>query len=214
LQALHAGSSKTRPDLIYAALKGITKLTNKNISLKLIWIPSHVGIPGNEYADKLAKLGSQDGLLSELKPSTREIIAIINQKAYNEQDYKWSKYCTEHDLPLITNPSHKIHIYSPIKQEDRAYTRMRLGVTRLHGDSYETVLCPKCSVPDTFEHLFFICPQHAAQRLELSARIIAAYNNISVKIDRRLLLMPPNKIGSVIRHVFKFLRDTGYLNKI
>ena len=215
LQALHAGSSKTRPDLIYAALKGITKLTNKNISLKLIWIPSHVGIPGNEYADKLAKLGSQDGLLSELKPSAREIIAIINQKAYNEQDYKWSKYCTEHDLPLITNPSHKIHIYSPIKQEDRAYTRMRLGVTRLHGDSYETVLCPKCSVPDTFEHLFFICPQHAAQRLELSAGIIAAYNNISVIIDRSLLLMPPNKIGSVIRqHVFKFLRDTGYLNKI
>ncbi|KAH3856815.1 hypothetical protein DPMN_099410 [Dreissena polymorpha] len=48
---------------------------------------------------------------------------------------------------------------------------MRLGVTRLHGDSYETVLCPKCSVPDTFEHLFFICPQHAAQRLELSAGI-------------------------------------------
>lgn len=214
LQALSAGTSKTRPDLVYAVLEGITQLTNKNIALKLIWIPSHVGIPGNDYADKLAKIGSQEGLLSGLKPSARELIAIIKQKAYNEQDHHCSKYCVDKDLPLITNPNHKIHIYSPIKTEDRAYTRMRLMVTRLHGDYYKPVLCPKCNTPDTFEHLFFICPEHSIQRLELSAGVLTAYKNNTI-ISRNHLLMPPSEIGPIVRqHVFKFLRDTGYLNKI
>jgi hypothetical protein len=214
LQALKAGTSRTRPDLIYSVLKKITKLTTKNISIKFLWIPSHVGILGNEHADQLAKVGSHEGLPSNLLPSARELIAIINQKAYNEQDHRWSIYCADHDFTLFNNPSHKINIYSPIKREDRAYTRLRLRVSRLHGDYYKPVNCPQCNIPNTFEHLFFVCPAYTVQRLELSAGVLAAYKKNTV-IDRGLLLMPPSGIGSIVRqHVFKFLRDTGYLDKI
>ncbi|KAH3830671.1 hypothetical protein DPMN_103917 [Dreissena polymorpha] len=91
---------------------------------------------------------------------------------------------------------------------------MRLRVTRLHGDYSNTVLCPQCNIHNTFEHLFFICPKHAEQRLELSAGVIAAYKNPLI-INRDSLLMPPSEIAPVVRlHVFKFLRDTGYLDKI
>ncbi|KAH3887595.1 hypothetical protein DPMN_011613, partial [Dreissena polymorpha] len=84
--------------------------------------------------------------------------------------------------------SHKINIYSPIKREDRAYTRLRLRVSRLHGDYYKPVNCPQW--------------------------VIAAYKNPLI-INRDSLLMPPSGIAPVVRlHVFKFLRDTGYLDKI
>ena len=133
------------------------------------------GILGNEHADHLARIGSHEVLLSNLHTSARELIAIINQKAYNEQDHRWSIYCADHDFPLFKNPSHKINIYSPIKREDRVYTRLRLRVSRLHGDYYKPVNCPQCNIPNTFEHLFFVCPAYNVQRLELSGGILAAY---------------------------------------
>ncbi|KAH3835925.1 hypothetical protein DPMN_109294 [Dreissena polymorpha] len=134
--------------------------------------PLRHGIPPLVTADQLAKVGSHEGLPSNLLPSARELIAIINQKAYNEQDHR----------------CHKINIYSPIKREDRAYTRLRLRVSRLHGDYYKPVNCPQW--------------------------VIAAYKNRLI-INRDSLLMPPSGIAPVVRlHVFKFLRDTGYLDKI
>ncbi|KAH3689530.1 hypothetical protein DPMN_193715 [Dreissena polymorpha] len=114
----------------------------------------------------------------------------------------------------IKNPSHKINIYSPIKREDRAYTRLRLRVSRLHGDYYKPVNCPQCNIPNTFEHLFFVCPAYTVQRIELCGGILAAYKT-TCNIDRNLLLMPPKEIAPQVRpHVFKFLRDTGYLDKL
>lgn len=45
----------------YDVLKGINNLATKGINLKLQWVPSHIGIRGNEEADRLARLAVTKG---------------------------------------------------------------------------------------------------------------------------------------------------------
>ncbi|KAH3695172.1 hypothetical protein DPMN_082628 [Dreissena polymorpha] len=158
-------SSLSRPDIDLQLTTLIKKSDNDpaNGSIAQTHITNNYSNYIQIYTDgskndehKLA--GAAYGLPSNLLHSARELIAIINQKAYNEQDHRWSIYCADHDFTLFNNPSHKINIYSPIKREDRAYRRLRLRVSRLHGDYYKPVNCPQCNIPNTFEHLFFVCP--------------------------------------------------------
>jgi len=49
------GGSHVDQDTIYKYLKTYSTLTNSGKTVILCWIPGHVGIPGNERADRVAK---------------------------------------------------------------------------------------------------------------------------------------------------------------
>ena len=57
LQSLKSGKSRTQPEILHNILKSIKSLQNKNLQVSFGWIPSHVGIIGNEIADQTAKTG-------------------------------------------------------------------------------------------------------------------------------------------------------------
>lgn len=69
LQSLHTGQSKTRPELQDSILKRNTQIQNNNGSIEFIWVPSHVGITGNELADLAAQTGSTSGVTLPTKLS-------------------------------------------------------------------------------------------------------------------------------------------------
>jgi len=49
------GGSHVDHDTVYKFLKTYNTLTNSGKTAILCWIPGHVGIPGNERADRVAK---------------------------------------------------------------------------------------------------------------------------------------------------------------
>ena len=55
LQSIQTGTSKSRPNLIENIKKILKELAETGVEIAFHWIPSHVGIPGNEKADELAK---------------------------------------------------------------------------------------------------------------------------------------------------------------
>jgi len=51
LQAIASGKSNCRPNLLLQVI-GLVSNYSKNVDF--VWLPSHIGIKGNELADKLA----------------------------------------------------------------------------------------------------------------------------------------------------------------
>lgn len=63
----------------YDALKIIHILQNKKVNIKLQWITSHVGIFGNEVADKLAVEAITDGIIIPSNPYFTELIPSMRE---------------------------------------------------------------------------------------------------------------------------------------
>jgi len=56
LQAIASGKSKCRPNLLLQVI-GLVSKYSKNVDFE--WLPSHIGIKGNEIADKLANAATR-----------------------------------------------------------------------------------------------------------------------------------------------------------
>jgi hypothetical protein len=133
----------------------------------MAWIPSHVGITGNERADMLAKNATE-------KPTLDEEVAQELKDAYNDVSKYianlWQKKYDETNTGAqyrLLEPKISTNIKYSNKQRDKevAMTRLRLGKCRLNYylqkiDCHDTGLCGTCGVPETIEHLLLHCKQY------------------------------------------------------
>ncbi len=92
IQAINSGKSKTRPDKIHKIKQLISKTMKQNKEINIEWVPSHVGIPGNERADAAAGTAHLNGENEATLPTPREIYAIINNKIKNKWQNQWRMY--------------------------------------------------------------------------------------------------------------------------
>ena len=117
-------------DLVQKFIKEYSVQTKQGKTIALCWIPSHVGIPGNEKADSAAK----DGLsvtvtalkspASELLPRATKLIPEKWQKSWNN--------CTGNKLQSI-NPMIGVyqHVRSLLRRDAVIIQRLRIGHTWL-----------------------------------------------------------------------------------
>ncbi len=81
--------------------KTIFELKQSRIEVHVMWVPAHVGIKGNEEADKIVKQAVDDEIVEiELPHSIREIKSVIKEKVIK----KWQQYWD--------NESTGIHLYA------------------------------------------------------------------------------------------------------
>ena len=80
LQALQNKNTKNRPKLINQILKSANDLTKAGKQITFLWIPAHVGIYGNENADKAAKLSLKIPEISLNLPISKSEIKSVNKQ--------------------------------------------------------------------------------------------------------------------------------------
>ena len=136
LQGMHSGS---RPDIVYEILHLQSRLQKSGIRITLGWVPAHVGVVGNEAADKYAKQAIKQEIELNISYSKAEVKCIIKEKVKGIWQYMWDEESTG---------SH---------QEEGMVTRMRIGHTGLNStlalvNKHTDGLCECKSSQETVEH--------------------------------------------------------------
>ena len=189
MEAIRSSSPRNnRYDLIVAFRNLYTDLIRNNQhSISLCWVPSHVGIQGNEKADKLAKqaLVEPDNIeyiglgTSEYKALiTKRVKGIIWQKEWDA--CKHSKLTKT----LIPNVSHGNIPYGTHGILGKL-TRLRLN-RPFFNRKKEEIQCDSCNEPKTIEHILLTCQKHAAER-EL---IRIQFSNLGQELNIYNILSP------------------------
>jgi len=161
IQALQSASSAVQSATMLSLLSSIDKLQPP---ATLVWIPSHIGISGNEAVDKLAKCGTQRSTIDiQLPYETKEEFANID-------DYTQRRWQADYDAnpagqdyralePLVSN---RVKFTAPCRRKENVITRLRLGKCRLNKYLHDIKkhpdgLCESCHEPETIKHLLLEC---------------------------------------------------------
>lgn len=171
-------SIKTNSKLVYECKRKLQKLA-LNHTIKLIWVPGHTGIPGNERADELARKGTSTyftGPEPVLGLSLCHLKTEIEGWAKSQHTKEWRQKnnCRQTkkfvDQPrkswskrFLSMKRSKLKLIIPVLT---GHCRLNLHLFRL--GVCQSPLCQNCSLEEeTVEHFLCICPSFNSKRLKI-----------------------------------------------
>ncbi|GBL87513.1 hypothetical protein AVEN_165132-1 [Araneus ventricosus] len=194
LQVLNSLHCKSHP-LVFSVLDLYEKLISQGFSLVFCWVPSHVGIAGNEQADSNARSATH---------FSHEPVPVCDLKKHIKSclQMKWQIHWDQElnnklrsIKPIIENWSEDVN-----RKRSTILTRLRIGHTRfthrhlLLGEPAPT--CPHCSCTMSVKHILIECKHFKIHRLRF-------FNTSS-----------PTLTTMIGRHphiyLFEFLKITGF----
>ncbi|GBN58645.1 hypothetical protein AVEN_243503-1 [Araneus ventricosus] len=140
-------------------------LRNKSFNIIFCWVPSHVGISGNETADAIAKFAS--AVLPRALPYV-DIKKFFVSRLFSLWQQKWD-LLTNNKLHSV-KPSIGLWPILPIRQVDVKLSRLRIGHTRfthkylIFGE--RAPVCPTCHQNFTVHHILIECPSFKSHRVD------------------------------------------------
>ena len=146
--------------LINDIFEQLCNLLSQEKHVVLAWVPSHIGIPGNERADKVAKEALKEPV-SEARIPYTDLRSQIHKHIKKSWQDQWDE-C----------PRNKLHAIQPIlgewrhscreqRREEVVLTRARIGHTHLTHSFYlkgePPPECIACSCDYTVKHILVEC---------------------------------------------------------
>ncbi|GFX46011.1 RNase H domain-containing protein [Trichonephila clavipes] len=195
LEALENYHDRCHP-VVCTILDITSRLYSKGFDIVFCWLPSHVGIIGNEQADSAAKSATSHlPLAVPLSDRKRVIMHHI------------FKTCQESWSQQLDNKLHSVKPVigawpvMPMRRTDVKLTRLRIGHTRfthrhlLFGEHAPE--CPSCHVSYTVHHILIDCP---------------VFNHHRITFFHTSILTLSDLVGESPHHnLFAFIKKIGFL---
>ncbi len=88
LNSLLRGNATARQDMIFEVMQSLFRIGQSGLIVNFMWVPSHMGVDGNEVADHLVKLALKQAQIDiKVSMSKTEVKGLIA----NEIRKKWQK---------------------------------------------------------------------------------------------------------------------------
>jgi len=193
LNAIKAGKSLCSPNV----LNEINDLIDDiNVDIKFIWVPSHLGVTGNEIADSLAQSAIINDTSVTVSFELKEIYDLVQEYIITKWQHLWQFSSTGKFYRKIEpNVSLKIKYKNSIRRKEIIITRMRFGIC-LTNDYLKKIntaasdLCDVCNeCVETLEHILLGCA-----RSILCCKILNACTALNVNPQLEIILKNPDII--------------------
>jgi hypothetical protein len=159
IAALKSKRCHSNPNIILAIYDVINSVPLK---MTIVWVPSHIGISGNERVDALAK-ASAERFSVDIHPTLEisDISGLNTDYINNEFQATWDaasrKYHAAH--PAVTD---SFSFGNTSRSEQVTLTRLVMGRCRLNYPLFKmglhpSGLCDRCGVPETVQHYLVEC---------------------------------------------------------
>ena len=154
-------NSKTHP-LIYKIKMILNSLKNADFYIHFLWVPSHIGIDGNEYVDKVASTHTHSVYRQELFVTDQRSIEKV--KSYSQWQNRWNDSVKGRFLYNIAPNTNKTPWFKNIilpRPIISMINRLKINHTRCKDHIFkiniiDSNLCP-CGEIQTTNHLLFCC---------------------------------------------------------
>ena len=174
-----------RLDIRRDILTQYTKLINNQYSISFVWIPSHIGVKGNENADQIAKQSITKGDTTT-KPgiSIGECKTVIKAKTLDLWQQQWENSNKGRLFFEFHNKVSRHPIISDTKGPIKvALTRLRLNKAAF---TFKEPFCETCKTSNTVEHRLLNCQNF----LEIRKPIIDILKTENLELSVKEILNP------------------------
>lgn len=193
----------TSDPLVQLILSVLDLLSRSNKTVIFVWVPSHVGIPGNESADLAARVEANKDHIDTSVLRHDDLKVFLRSKINDMWQSDWNQ--NEGKLKSI-KPSVRPwkSVISLSRREQVVLTRLRLGHSALTS-AYLLVrsaqpICENCDTPLTIRHILEECRSYEAIRERFQLRNDVGY----------ILGNDPDRI----RAVLQFCKAAGLFYKL
>lgn len=166
--SLKSGNSRNREDLVVEILQSLFRIQKMQLMVRFVWVPAHIGVEGNEMADKVAKraLRNERKQIS-VKMSKLEAKSVIKEQIIKKWQEEWNRGKKGRYLyknkPWVGGSG----TVGRNRREESIMTRLRTGHTGLnsslagkHGDGKSAY----CGEEETVDHVLLHCGRYRSER--------------------------------------------------
>ena len=184
---------KSNHPLIIEIQERIHTLSLKNVIINICWIPGHVGLEGNEEADKAAKAAASNDHLIICKTYYKDVKTLFRATILTEWNQQWMNI-QNNKLRSIKDT---VMPWSSSIQKTRSHevilSRLRIGHTRMtHKHLMENdnpPICDICHVRISVQHILISCSKYDLLRRQHFGLHPVLETILGDKIDIQRLLI-------------------------